>query len=91
VAAEVRRRMDEAQKEMDREARHGREEDDDEEESHAKDADLLEGAEAADVDTSKGSVPALVTPEIDAATGEIKTKRNRTASDASRRVLEFER
>jgi hypothetical protein len=91
VAAEVRRRMDEAQKEMDREARHGREEDDEEEESHAKDADLLEGAETADVDTSKGSVPALVTPEADAATGEIKTKRNRTASDASRRVLEFER
>ena len=91
VAAEVRRRMDEAQKEMDREARHGREEDEDEEEGHTKDADLLEGAETADVDTSKGSVPALVTPEADAVTGEIKPKRSRTGSDASRRVLEFER
>ena len=52
VAAEVRRRYDEAQKELDREARHGRE-DEDEEEENVKDTDLLEGAETADVDTSK--------------------------------------
>jgi Sec-independent protein translocase protein TatA len=56
VAAEVRRRMDEAQKEMDREARQGRDDEDDEDEaSNAKDADLLEGAETAGVDASKST------------------------------------
>jgi hypothetical protein len=94
VAAEVRRRMDEAQKEMDREARHGREDDDEEEEHEpgsAKDTDLLEGAETADVDASKGSVPNVLVPDSGTSPGEIKTTRNRTGSDASRRVLEFER
>lgn len=92
VAAEVKRRMDEAQKELDKEARHGREEDDEEEEpSNAKDADLLEGAETAGVDTSKGSAPPdLLTPD-EPGGGEIKTSRNRSASDASRKVVEFER
>lgn len=93
VAAEVRRRMDEAQKEMDKEAKYGRDEDDeDEEPSNAKDADLLEGAETADVDTTKGSAPDLLTPN-GGGTGdeEIKPSRTRSASDASRRVLEFER
>ncbi|PVH93512.1 TBC-domain-containing protein [Periconia macrospinosa] len=92
VAAEVRRRMDEAQQEMDKEARHGREDDEEEEEGHAKDADLLEGAETAGVDAAaKESVPELLTPDGGTATGEIKPTRNRSASDASRRVLEFER
>jgi hypothetical protein len=88
VAAEVRRRMDEAQKEMDKEARHGREEDDEEDEgSMAKDADLLEGAETADVDTTKGSAASdLLTGDA-----EVKTSRDRRASDASRKVVEFER
>ncbi|KAF2014670.1 acetyl-CoA synthetase-like protein [Aaosphaeria arxii CBS 175.79] len=64
VAAEVRRRMDEAQKEMDKEARHGRDDEDEEEDaSNAKDADLLEGAETAGVDTSKGDAPNLLLPE----------------------------
>ncbi|OAL51658.1 GTPase-activating protein-like protein GYP2 [Pyrenochaeta sp. DS3sAY3a] len=92
VAAEVRRRYDEAQKELDREARHGRDDDDDEEEpTQGKDADLLEGAETAGVDTAKGSgaPPELLSPG--GASGEIKTTRNRSGSDASRRVLEFER
>ncbi|KAH7091691.1 rab-GTPase-TBC domain-containing protein [Paraphoma chrysanthemicola] len=90
VAAEVRRRYDEAQKELDKEARHGR--DDDDEEEDAKDADLLEGAETADVQTDKGVGPNLLSPTgAGSATGEIKTTRNRSASDASRRVLEFER
>jgi hypothetical protein len=91
VAAEVRRRYDEAQKELDKEARHGREDDEEEEDAgHAKDADLLEGAETAGVDTSKGDTPPdLLSPG--GASGEIKTTRNRSASDASRRVLEFER
>ncbi|KAF2793988.1 GTPase-activating protein-like protein GYP2 [Melanomma pulvis-pyrius CBS 109.77] len=90
VAAEVRRRMDEAQKEMDREAKHGRDDEDDEEEpSNAKDLDLLEGAETAGVDTSKeSSAPDLLTPT---SPEEVKPGRNRSASDASRRVLEFER
>lgn len=88
VAAEVRRRYDEAQKELDKEAKHGREDDDEEEDS--KDADLLEGAETAGVDTSKGDAPTdLLSPG--GPSGEIKTTRNRSASDASRRVLEFER
>jgi len=92
VAAEVKRRMDEAQKEMDKEARHGRDEDEEDEDSgHGKDADLLEGAETADVDTSKATAPDLLTPEVTADAGEIKPGRNRSASDASRRVLEFER
>ncbi|KAF2714484.1 GTPase-activating protein-like protein GYP2 [Pleomassaria siparia CBS 279.74] len=92
VAAEVRRRMDEAQKEMDREAKQGRDEDDEEEEpSNAKDLDLLEGAETAGVDTStKAQAPqdlsTPTSPEL-----EVKTTRDRRASDASRRVLEFER
>jgi hypothetical protein len=88
VAAEVRRRYDEAQKELDKEARHGR--DDDDEEEDAKDADLLEGAETAGVDASKSDT----TPDLllaAGAGGEIKTSRSRTGSDASRRVLEFER
>jgi hypothetical protein len=91
VATEVRRRYDEAQKELDKEARHGRDDDDEEDEpTHAKDADLLEGAETAGVDASKG----IVSPELpspDDASEEIKTTRNRSASEASRRVLEFER
>lgn len=92
VAAEVRRRYDEAQKELDREARHGREDEDEEDEGgNAKDADLLEGAETAGVDASKTDAsPELLSPG-GAAGGEIKTGRNRSASDASRRVLEFER
>jgi TBC1 domain family member 8/9 len=90
VAAEVRRRMDEAQKEMDREARHGREDEEDEEEpSSAKDIDLLEGAETADVDTNRGTAPTLLSPP--GGTSEIEPTRDRTGSDASRRVLEFER
>jgi hypothetical protein len=91
VAAEVRRRMDEAQKEMDKEARHGREdeEEEDEGEGGAKDADLLEGAETVAVDTSKGNAPDLLAPP--GKEGEIKTSRNRSASDASRKVVEFER
>lgn len=92
VAAEVRRRMDEAQKEMDREARHGRDDDDDEEESsNAKDADLLEGAETAGVDTSKSTVPDLLSPLEPGSSGEIRSGRPRSASDASRREVEFER
>lgn len=93
VAAEVRRRMDEASQEMDKEARHGREEEEEEEESsHGKDADLLEGAETAGVDTSKGSAPPdLLTPDGGGGNEEIKTTKDRRASDASRRVLEFER
>jgi hypothetical protein len=88
VAAEVRRRYDEAQKELDKEARHGREDDDEEED--AKDADLLEGAETAGVDATKSDAqPDLMA--VAGATGEIKPMRHRSGSDASRRVLEFER
>lgn len=89
VAAEVRRRYDEAQKELDNEARHGRD-DEDEEEENAKDSDLLEGAETAGVDTTKNTAaPDLLSP--DGAVADIKPMRNRSGSDASRRELEFER
>lgn len=91
VAAEVRRRYDEAQKELDKEARHGRDDDEEEEEVNAKDLDLLEGAETAGVEPAKSIAP----PELKAPSGpsgeEIKTTKNRSGSDASRRVLEFER
>jgi hypothetical protein len=90
VATEVRRRYDEAQKELDKEARHGREDEEDEEEVNAKDLDLLEGAETVDVGAMKGdALPDL--PSAGGAAEEVKTTRNRSASDASRRVLEFER
>lgn len=56
VAAEVKRRMDEAQKEMDREARVGREDEEEEEEERGRDGELLEGAETADVEDRKSVV-----------------------------------
>ena len=93
VAAEVRRRMDEASQDLDKEARHGRDDEDEEEDtSHGKDTDLLEGAETADVDTSKDTVPvpSLLTPDGASAGSEMNTSRDRRASDASRKTM-FER
>ncbi|KAF2745151.1 GTPase-activating protein-like protein GYP2 [Sporormia fimetaria CBS 119925] len=92
VAAEVKRRMDEAQKEMDREARQGRDdEDEDDEPSPAKDADLLEGAETADVETAgKDRLPEADLLVL-TGSGSAGGGRKRSASDASRKVLEFER
>ncbi|KAF2729566.1 acetyl-CoA synthetase-like protein [Polyplosphaeria fusca] len=84
VAAEVRRRMDEAQKEMEKEAQHGREDEEDEEEpGSAKDTDLLEGAETADVDASRGTAPTLLSPA--GGTDQLKPTRDRGGSDASRK------
>lgn len=90
VATEVRRRYDEAQKELDKEARHGKDDEEEEEDVDAKDLDLLEGAETAGVGASKGEVPPdLLSPT---GTGEEEMKpRDRTGSDASKKVLEFER
>ena len=86
VAAEVRRRYDEAQKELDAQSQHARDEDEDEEEG--KDADLLEGAETADVKSIKEeNLTDLLSP---GAETEIKSTKDRRASDASRRVVEFE-
>ena len=86
VAAEVRRRYDEAQKELDAQSQHARDEDEDEEEG--KDADLLEGAETADVKSIKeDNLTDLLSP---GAETEIKSTKDRRASDASRRVVEFE-
>jgi hypothetical protein len=91
VATEVRRRYDEAQKELDKEARQGRDEEEEEEEMDAKDLDLLEGAETAGVGASKGdALPELLSPTSGPSGEEIKPTRNRSASDASRKVLEFE-
>jgi hypothetical protein len=93
VAAEVKRRMDEAQRELDHEAKHGREEEEEEEEPpSARDRDLLEGAETADVDASRdGAQDLLVEPVKTGGAEEMKKGRTRTASDASRKVVEFER
>ena len=95
VAAEVKRRMDEAQRELDREARHGREEDEEEgEEASGKDRELLEGAETADVEVGRSvgrdllGVPAE-TPA--SAAGKGAGGRQRSISEASRKVVEFER
>lgn len=86
VAAEVRRRYDEAQKELDAQSQHARD-DDDEGDDH-KDADLLEGAETADVASIKEeNLSELLSP---GAEKEIRSTKDRRASDASRRVLEFE-
>lgn len=91
VAAEVRRRYDEAQKELDKEARHGKDDEEDEEEVNAKDLDLLEGAETTGVESAKSVPPPELLSPTRASGEEIKTTRNRSGSDASRRVLEFER
>lgn len=86
VAAEVRRRYDEAQKELDAQSQHARDDDEDHEEE--KDTDLLEGAETADVVSIKEeNLTDLLSPGIDK---EIKSTKDRRASDASRRVVEFE-
>lgn len=86
VAAEVRRRYDEAQKELDAESRHGR--DDEDEEEDQKDTDLLEGAETADVASIKEeNLSELLSP---GAERDIRSTKDRRASDASRRVVEFE-
>lgn len=86
VAAEVRRRYDEAQKELDAQSQHAREEDEEPEEE--KDADLLEGAETADVVSAKEeNLSDLLSPGADQ---EISSTKDRRASDGSRRVLEFE-
>jgi hypothetical protein len=93
VAAEVRRRMDEASQEMDKEAKQGREDDEEEEEAetgHGKDADLLEGAETADVDPSKGTAPDLLTPNAGSGADALKPMKDRRGSDASRKTM-FER
>ncbi|KAK6542635.1 hypothetical protein TWF694_006578 [Orbilia ellipsospora] len=71
VAQEVRRRMDEAQKELERNAVPGKYKDDEEEEGDAKsilegDRDLLKGAEAAVVDDAAK----LVVKPVPAATKE---------------------
>ncbi|EMD66731.1 hypothetical protein COCSADRAFT_198125 [Bipolaris sorokiniana ND90Pr] len=65
VATEVRRRYDEAQKELDKEARHGKDDEEEEEDVDVKDLDLLEGAETAGVGASKGEVP----PDLLSPTG----------------------
>jgi hypothetical protein len=86
VAAEVRRRYDEAQKELDAQSQHTRDDDEDHEEE--KDTDLLEGAETADVvSTKEENLTDLLSPTTDQ---HIKSNKDRRASDASRRVLEFE-
>ncbi|OCL08923.1 hypothetical protein AOQ84DRAFT_376296 [Glonium stellatum] len=98
VAAEVRRRMDEAQREMDREARQGRdreEEEEEGEEASGRDRELLEGAETADVEGGRDGAGDLLGLPAAGAPVEAKEKakegRQRSVSEASRKVVEFER
>lgn len=91
VAAEVRRRMDEAQREMDREARHGREDEDEDEEASGKDRELLEGAETADVEVGRGVAADMLGVPGQADQKSEAEGRKRSASEASRKVVEFER
>jgi hypothetical protein len=94
VAAEVRRRMDEAQREMERNALGGRDDGEDDEDVEAEkggeeerrsvrdaDRDLLEGAEAEGVERME-SVGGLAVPE--------QGKRNRRPSEGASKVVEFE-
>ncbi|EKG15242.1 hypothetical protein MPH_07576 [Macrophomina phaseolina MS6] len=116
VAAEVKRRMDEAQREMERAQGHADEEDEEDDGKHGggaetrslheRDRDLLEGAETEDVEEkTKAEVQNLMDADMgegkssgeqgagkDGATlGEaLKPSRDRAASDASRRVVEFD-
>ncbi|PQE14660.1 TBC domain-containing protein [Rutstroemia sp. NJR-2017a BVV2] len=111
VAAEVRRRMDEAQKEMERNAmgRPAKDEDDEEEEDdglrvgggyggdaerrsvRSEDRDLLEGADA-EAGSIRG-VERLESAEVNGGGGLTVTegRRDRSASSATQKVVEFER
>ncbi|GME22807.1 hypothetical protein GTA08_BOTSDO12372 [Neofusicoccum parvum] len=117
VAAEVKRRMDEAQREMERAGQAQHDEGDDDEDDgkhgfpgaetrslHERDRDLLEGAETEDVEEKAKQPVANLMDADDAgeAAGKgreegagnleaLKPTRERTASDASRRVVEFDR
>ncbi|KAF2759003.1 TBC-domain-containing protein [Pseudovirgaria hyperparasitica] len=99
VAAEVKRRMDEAQKELDREAaRHGGvggdEDDEDDQEAEKErrsiregDRDLLEGMETEDVESGKASAPTISNAQAS------QTEKTRSPSPTRDRedVVEFER
>ncbi|KAF2492757.1 TBC-domain-containing protein [Lophium mytilinum] len=89
VAAEVRRRMDEAQREEGEEGKGHVEEEGEEE---GRDGELLEGAETADVVVGKGAgvVGDLLGPPVEGKKEEGVQGRQRSVSEASK-VLEFER
>jgi TBC1 domain family member 8/9 len=104
VAAEVRRRMEEAQKEMDRAAREGREDEDEDDEGRPyggdaerrsvreTDRELLEGAETEDVESASASKVQSGSSLLDAPVTEADGgKRSRSPSQASAKVVEFER
>ncbi|KAK8239330.1 rab-GTPase-TBC domain-containing protein [Phyllosticta capitalensis] len=80
VAAEVKRRMDEAQKEA-------KDEDEDGEEEDRGDGDLLEGAEAADIREDRKGGDEVVKEE---PPKQEMSSRARSGSAASKRVVEFD-
>jgi hypothetical protein len=102
VASEVRRRMEEAQRELDRASggqsqRHDEEDEDDEDADrksiYTKDKDLLEGAEAEAVD-SGSRAPSLLEPDTGVENGGNTGVRSRSVSEASGEkggFVEFER
>jgi TBC1 domain family member 8/9 len=105
VAAEVRRRMDEAQKEMEKNAVQRPEEDDEEDEIvigpripgdperrsvRSEDRDLLEGADA-EVMSIRGSEGVTKVTDTLSAPPDTNAGRLRSGSGSSSKVLEFER
>jgi hypothetical protein len=106
VAAEVRRRMEEAQKEMEKNAVHRPEEDDEEDEIvigprssgdperrsvRSEDRDLLEGADAEAMSIRGSEGVTKVTQDSLSPTTGSGAGRLRSGSAASSKVLEFER
>ncbi|KAF2134990.1 GTPase-activating protein-like protein GYP2 [Dothidotthia symphoricarpi CBS 119687] len=88
VAVEVRRRYDEAQRELEGQGRGGEEQEQDEE-GEGADADLLDGAETAGVDGMKGDVPERsLLPAQGSVGGSVDGSGKRRVSG---HVLEFER
>jgi len=103
VATEVRRRMEEAQKELDKASgtqRQDTKEEDDEDDEEGdrksmKDVDLLEGAEAAGLDGNGGKGPSLLdAPATEGSGGNGAGRRGRSVSEGSgekQGIVEFER
>lgn len=93
VATEVRRRMEEAQKELDsaggQQSQHDEDEDDDEADRKSiKDGDLLEGAEAA---FDNGKAPSIMEVVDDGASGRSRTLSEASSQEKKEGIVEFER
>ena len=106
VAAEVRRRMDEAQKELEKNAIHRPDEDEDDDEEprtsggyagdaerrsvRSSDRDLLEGADAEAM-SIRGAESTIEVKQSGLAPTSGNDRRNRSASSSTQKFVEFER